>query len=213
MRQTSDLIELTKAGESLCEPGFIDRMLAQPEVAEDDLVQRVVEFANRGTLAAWINVQEGLSLPSQGGEPPSPGIQAEHFRVRSALSAIVRKRVSPERAEAWRRIAAGVLQVENRYRVVEQYVGTEPSGLFAVVLRWHLDPERRFGADLCQCRLERCGKFFFAVKGAHRPTRRYCPGTDHMAEADAEKASERMRKSRESKKQRARLPRRQRTKQ
>jgi hypothetical protein len=214
MRETDELIEITKSAEVICEPGFIERMLAEPEIDEDALVRRVYEFANRGTIAAWFNVESalGLNAPEPGQQVPD-GIRSEHLRVRSALAAIVSRRVAPKRAEAWRRMAAGVLQVEHRYKVVEVFAGTEPSGLFAVVLCWHLDPRRHFGADICQCQLTSCGKFFFVERGAHRPTRRYCPGTTHGARADDERGSGRARKSYERRKRRALGTRRRRNKQ
>lgn len=194
---------VTKTDETLLEPGFLERIRAELAVTESELVARAIDFANRGTFASHMNFAQATRMADDDDSPVLEGIRADQYRLRSALSAIVDKNVSREREAAWRRIASGVVTVSlptvpatYRYIVVEHFAGTEPSGLFAKVLEWLLDGSRPYGADLRQCQLASCGKFFFKIQPKRgRPQELYCTH-EHMITAHEQTGTERMRRSR-----------------
>lgn len=96
---------------------------------------------------------------------------------------------------ALRRVGKGV-------RLVNHISITGPDSLRGFTSMLLLDESRPFGKDLCQCRLDGCGRFFLAQKPrTGRPQRLYCT-REHMLEMHARESTRRAKESREKKKPR-----------
>lgn len=189
----------------------------KPAVSNTEVVRALVKFANDGAYAARALLQLGVSLGEpflarHGEKPLIEGMQPRgQLELRDALDKIASKKVSASLTESWRRRAAGLLFLrvfvpggEHRYRWEEfESWKSEPQPVIANALLLLL--EKPFRGTLCRCKLEACGRFFFATrppkrdhKGQQRgaPVRDYCPGTDHRERARRIAARERMAKLR-----------------
>jgi len=187
----------------------------RPALTNAEVVQALVKFANDGSYAARARLQMGVDLPQlarYGDMPLLKGTQpAGQDELRDDLDKIVKGKVQASLAALWRRRADGLLFLrvfvpggEHRYRW-EQFESwkSEPQPVIANALL--LLNEEPFRGTLCRCKLEECGRFFFATRppqldrhGNARgaPVRDYCPGTDHRARARKIAARERMAKLR-----------------
>jgi hypothetical protein len=126
-------------------------------------------------------------------------------RVRSAIEKFGSGRHKPA-LRATADAAVEDIQVSTKLRVSERgtlehihtYAAGSRDGPLGLFLAFLLDPNRRFGADLRQCRLPTCRRYFFVPlnrKGGRIPA--YCPGTDHQRRHDSEaNAPKRARKHR-----------------
>jgi hypothetical protein len=194
----------------IIEPADIQKLRQQPVVSERALIDRAIRYANAGDVKSWASFVEGIELPESVGSGAQfmASFAPEREAFRSALTAIVMKDTTPALVADWRRRAEGLIllptfgQGHVSYRlIVIEYFSPPLGAQFAYVLLLLLDPERPFGRDLCQCRLEGCGRFFFTSpnpKGG-RPQRLYCNPT-HMHMAHEATAPERVRRSRENRK-------------
>ena len=137
-------MEQIRTFEKILELGFLARIRARRALTEPELVDRAVNFANRGTVSNFYKMMEASdSIIASADEKPSsvPGIQATQYRLWSALTAIVAGTVSSARKAIWCQIASGVLPIAEyrvegsavhttyRYEVVEAFAGEEPDGL------------------------------------------------------------------------------------
>jgi len=93
-----------------------------------------------------------------------------------------------------------VLQRERHEAMLQGHVLiTEPSSLETYISILLLDEKRGFGKDLRKCSLDGCEKFFLVYRPpTGRPQTRYCT-REHMNEAHTRTATNRARKSRETK--------------
>ena len=181
--------------------------------------EALIEFANAGSLSAYRRLYSGVDLgelprsPAQqwwdSRKPPLTGvIQPGQLELQEALTKIAGGKVSPRVVALWRRRAAGLVFVrapdgdaEPRYGYMafEQWKSGPTPAIAHLLLRLR---EKPFRGQLCRCKWEQCGRFFFAVRplkpdhgGGARgaPVREYCPGTDHRAKARKAAAKKRMR--------------------
>jgi hypothetical protein len=205
-----------KTVERRFEPGFLEKILERSPIAEEVLVERAVNFANRGTINSYFNfVSQGEREHQDDARNPglTEGMKGDLSKFRSALTAIAEADVTSDRIATWCRHASGVLSIvsynmvdgvptaEIRHQVVEHFASPEPTGLFSLILVWLMDPQRPFLAkDLCQCHWRECGKFFFAraekPKHQGKRLRRYC-SHEHMKLANDAESAERVRRWRQ----------------
>src|ERR1035438_2313863 len=136
-------METIKAGEVSLEPGFLERIRAQPACTERELVDRAIKFANSGSVKSYFNFAGQLAQPYQDDErePDSPDfLKKKRYSLRSALTAIVERQITVERMRTWCRIASGVVPVASysvdgdevrttfHYQEGEHFWGPEPDG-------------------------------------------------------------------------------------
>lgn len=96
---------------------------------------------------------------------------------------------------ALRRVGKGV-------RLVNHISITGPESLRGFSSMLLLDESRPYGKDLCQCKLDGCGRFFLVQKPpTGRPQRLYCT-REHMLEVHARESTRRAKESRDKKKAR-----------
>ncbi len=116
------------------------------------------------------------------------------------------KRLSAMRAFA--DSAVDSIQVRTQLKISERdalvhlhsYTAGDGDGPLGLTLAFLLDPDRRFGEDLRQCRLPECGRFFLVPRGRRGgriPS--FCPDTDHQRRFDAKRAAVRNQQRRKSK--------------
>jgi hypothetical protein len=216
------------------DPNEFMRKPRVPLLSEGELIEQIIEFANTGDSSSYAMLWTGIRVPkevlaeahsifSQEGQPP---IEPEHLALREDLAAIVAGTVTREMRDMWRRHAAGLAlvmpafnedgSVQYRYAVFAWF-RLPPSPPLAYIQLLLLNSPKC--GELCQCKLDSCGKFFLAArptstdrKGEQRgrTIRDYCPGSNHRNLAHQAAAVERMRKSRQRASERAALNQRRR---
>ncbi len=198
------------------------RMEGLRPLSDRERVEALLRFANTGDVAARALLQASVhpadpALARYRGrdtrDPAYSHLAGAQFQLRHLLARIAADDVSAELLASWRHRAAGlVLWPEfepdgtRRYRFMAfEVYATEPQPDSAYALL--LFHEAPFRGQLCRCKWDQCGHFFVAAQpdgGRGAPIRDYCPGTDHGKRAHQAGAVERMRKSRERARQRAR---------
>lgn len=186
-----------------------------PPMSERDLVDEAIKFANASPdvddLWRFLPLSLGVKMPfksfrrvrKQKRLTPAYGQERDAFRLDLTQIARGDQLSHPEEiTEA----ARGMLLIpdanlEGRQLLVAyRYAPQDLSATLAYVLLLLADPNRGYGRELSQCRLNRCQKFFFSVRPeTGRPRTRYC-SDEHMKEAHQASASQRVRISRERKK-------------
>lgn len=211
MPEKDDLQETPAKREPVCgrviEPADIAKLRQRPALSESELIEHALRYANTGSLRSYTALTEATD--SHVPDAPELVNHAEHQAFRAALKAIVSQEAIPAWLLAlWERRANALLLLPTikmhggkrhmTYRqIVFEFFDTTPAAPLAHVLLLFLDSEKPYGRDLCQCRLESCGKFFFADRTqANRPRTRFC-SEPHYEEAHNAEAAERVRRSRE----------------
>jgi hypothetical protein len=192
-----------------------------PARSDQELVEALLKFANTGDVHAYAALHpvrlDGASLlyyvVDVAAEPS--GVE-RRLEVQNALAQVVDGGgdVPARLFEAWSRRASGLVLLptftRNRarsyhYAEIAQF-DDEPRALTAYALLALLyEP---FRGRLHRCKWAQCGRFFLQPTGRKgAPAFAFCPGTDHGKRAHQAGAVERMRKSRERARQRARAKR------
>lgn len=203
-------------------PVYLQSTRALPGLSDRELVDELLRFANTGGGVARSLLESGARWASDAHLEELRGerlfsrdwleLEAEQLEVREALAKIAARGVAAPLLALWRRRAAGLVLLPTfepdgtrRYRHApfERFAsGVQPPLAYALLLCG------AFRDQLCRCGWEQCGQFFMAAKpkgGKGAPIREYCPGTDHRERAHQADAPERMRRSRERARQRARV--------
>jgi hypothetical protein len=197
-------------------------MANPPSVTEAKFARLVVHFANTGQLTGALLTTPGLRvlvpMDSGGkklvqrdvvmGHVPTEELERLRKRLREVLTAITRDTVGAKDLQ-WLSDDASALKIEPSYQVDKHGKLTAtytyfPPGISAAISYGVLviaDTARALRADLKQCRLERCGCFFFSSDSpaaTGRDRARYCT-PEHMIEAHKATSAERTRRWRERK--------------
>lgn len=182
-------------------------------LSEDDLAKAAVSFANRATFGRFLTILYGVSISADAikpeGRPLFDQVTTEEFKVEraqliadldavasgAALSAIAKRLTE----DAGRMALIPHFNMPGRKLHIRHYYLPETlqAGLAYVTLLF-LDESRPYGATLCRCKLDGCGKFFWerrAKKGG-KPGRSYCK-REHMLAFNEAHATERVRKYRQ----------------
>jgi hypothetical protein len=203
-------------------PAFSEAYKDRRPLSDSELVEALLRFANTADDTARAALRAGVRLDDSElawfvrdikvFESESEPLGTE-LKVRDALAMISAGDIPEPLLADWRRRASGLALAPTferdgtrRYRFAEfARFADEPQPIIAYVLLLLLAQPFRW--QLCRCKWGDCGRFFLSVQPKGRrgaPIRDYCPGTDHRERAHQAGAVERMRKSRERAKQRAR---------
>lgn len=186
---------------------------AQP-LSERDYCEHVIAFANDGGLPveAWFELLGGAQASDDEAvtnrAPRGRIVEGSVMLVRDQLRQLVQHRQNASRhlGPWWADFTAqhgvvslpicvfgddGTMRLEHRIVVRDLLAGI---GYGMCLL---LAQDRPHGAELCRCRLESCGRFFFEKKrpGAGRPRREYC-SDEHLVEAHRQQVLQRVRRHR-----------------
>jgi hypothetical protein len=194
---------------------WIRQLLSVPPLREADVIDQALRFANTGRptvlfmpLIEVSKMHSNLVMERYGAEHSE-----EHDALCEALAAIVRTKTAPPQSaiDLWQsrasrlllspslEIADGKLRLGYRFRSIESF-DTPPDPLIAFTLLLFCDSDKRYGRELCQCNLERCGKFFFPDRTQrNRPRTKFC-SPEHYAASHNAAAPDRVRRSRERRK-------------
>ena len=169
-------------------PWFVDA----PILDERRYLECGLDFANADEASSLVSMENAL----MSGLEPEPLAQIESLiapraeKLRTLRDQFRARLEQIRRGSQKDRLALGVtVGIEASQMVIRPTYGVRESSVevryrhypvnllaaLAYVLLLLLDDSRRYGKDLCQCRLKTCQRYFFAIKPpTGRPRRDYC---------------------------------------
>lgn len=150
---------------------------AAPTLSEKDLARTVVEFANTG-IARHLPGTRVLHSNGQTFVMAWDSLDRDLADLRKDLSAIVRGElpgpsVARLRRQAGRVVLVPTFEIERgNVQRKDRVLPLDPQAVVAFVLLMLRDQRTAIGADLKQCRLPVCGKFFLASDQVAGPSAR-----------------------------------------
>lgn len=185
-------------------------------LAESELVQAAIDFANRATFRGFLTLLGGFEVRGDLIKPEYTTIadqvahesnEAERAELIATLDAVASGAPTDEIAKRAKLAASRMVLVPDyeftngTLRVRHRYIAEGLANRLGYITLLFLDESRDYGKRLCRCKLDGCGAFFWERRdpSGGQPGRTYC-SPEHMKEFHNARAVERVRKYRAKKK-------------